>query len=424
VSLAALARDPSYGTPTYVYDLSAMAVEARELTAAFDTAPHLVAYAVKANSAGPVLRALFAEGCGADVVSGAELALALVAGIPPERVVFSGVAKTNQELDQAIATGPRGIGAIQVESVEEIGRVEARASAAGRVARVAVRVNPGLGLDALDTHAHIATGHDEAKFGVAKGDVATAVGLVNAGAHTELVGFSVHVGSQFKDTGAYLDAARALFAMVATLRAEEAKGLVFVDTGGGFGVDYGEGPVARPSEFVRAVRREQRALGLGDLALHVEPGRSLVAAHGVLLARAISSKARASGGGLPPRRWLMIDAGMNDLVRPALYQARHRIVELGARPGPRAAFRVVGPVCESSDDFGSHELADPPPDLVAILDAGAYGYTMASAYNGRPLPAEVFLEGGRVVDVRARGSIAHWVEERAGLTSSRSPSGA
>jgi diaminopimelate decarboxylase len=406
-SLDALARDPAIGTPSYVYDLSAMAREARELGAAFDGDRHLVAYAVKANSAGPVVRALVAEGCGADVVSGAELVLALASGVAPDRIVYSGVAKTDEELDRAMAAGPLGISAIQVESVEEIPRVEARARAAGRVARISIRVNPAVDLAALDTHAHIATGHDEAKFGVAIADVPFALEALKSAPHTRLVGFSVHVGSQFTQIGAYVDAARALFRLVAAVRAEKARDLAFVDTGGGFGIDYGGGEgCARPSDFVRAARAEQRAARLADLALHVEPGRSLVASHGVLVSRVIQAK-RA-----PPRHWLMIDAGMNDLIRPALYQARHRIVGLDAPSGASCAFRVVGPVCESSDDFGAHPLADPPPAFVAILDCGAYGYTMASAYNGRPLPAEVFLEGGRVVDVRARGSLDRWVAER------------
>jgi diaminopimelate decarboxylase len=400
--LRPFADDPEIGTPAYVYDLGAMAREARALREAFEGAEHLVAYAVK----------LVAEGCGADVVSGAELALALACGASPDRIVYSGVAKTDVELDRAIAAGPRGIAAVQVESVEEIPRVEARAAAMGRTARVSLRVNPEVDLEDLATHAHIATGHDEAKFGIALADVAEALATVKGAPHLVLVGLSAHVGSQFTQTDAYVDAARVLLRLAAEIRGAHAA-LAFVDTGGGFGIDYGQGCAARPADFVRAVRAEQRAAGLQDLALHVEPGRSLVAAHGVLLARVIQSKrSRFEGGAV--RRWLMIDAGMNDLIRPALYQAHHRITPLDAPGAVEASFRVVGPVCESSDDFGSHALPDPPLSLVAILDAGAYGYTMASAYNGRPLPAEVFLEEGRVTDVRARGSVDRWVAERVG----------
>jgi diaminopimelate decarboxylase len=396
------------GTPTYVYDLDGMADRARALEAAFDAAPHLVAYAVKANSAGAVVRTLAEAGCGADVVSGAELRVALACGIAPERIVYSGVAKQDEELDQAIACGARGIGAVQVESVEEIARVAARAKEVGRRARVGVRINPSIDL-ADATHAHIATGHDEAKFGVPLEDVARAVALAEASPHLELVGMAAHAGSQLKHVSPYLGAARVLFDQVRALRDGGAlRSLAYVDSGGGFGVDYGDGPAVEAAEFVRSARAELRLRGLGDLALYIEPGRSLVAASGVLVARVIQAKVASAA------RWLMIDAGMNDLVRPALYQARHRIVPLDREPadGEAFAWRVVGPVCESSDDFGDHLLPRDPPSAVAILDAGAYGYTMASQYNGRRLPVEVFLRAGRIVGKTARAAPADWAEER------------
>jgi diaminopimelate decarboxylase len=401
------------GTPAYVYDLDAMAAGARALKAAFDGRPHLVAYATKANTAGAVVKTFAAEGCGADVVSGAELSVALACGVSPDDVVYNGVAKLDAEIDLAIASGPRGIGAIFVESVEEIARIAARAAAAGRVARVGIRVNPSLDL-AGATHAHIATGHDKAKFGVPRADAARAVELVETSPHLELAGMTSHVGSHFASTQPYVDSARVLFGLVQSLRAAgRLKTLRFVDTGGGF-----EGvvdPMPPPSDSVRAARAAQREFGLDDLALFVEPGRCLVAAHGVLLASVVQTKSAATA------RWLMIDAGMNDLIRPALYQAFHRVVALvDAAGGPDAAppvsWRVVGPICESSDDFGEHVLPlDLPlarPAQVAILDAGAYGFTMASAYNGRQLPVEAFLRGGRVVAQTRRPAVQAWVEER------------
>jgi diaminopimelate decarboxylase len=415
VDLAAVLRQTGAGTPTYVYDLDAIAAEARALEAAFEGAPHLVAYAVKANSAGPVIRALAGEGCGADVVSGAELGLALGCAIPPDRIVYSGVAKLAPEIDSAIGCGERGIAAIQLESIEEITRVEARAAAQGRRVRVSARINPAAAAGSLDTHAHIATGHDEAKFGIPRSDVGTALAAIGTSPHLELVGLSVHIGSQLSSTGAYALAARDLFAIARQVRGTAGARLAFVDTGGGFGVDY-EGTrtgAVRPADFVREARREQREAGLGDLALYVEPGRSLVAAHGVLLARVVQQKTALAGPG--ERRWLMIDAGMNDLIRPALYQARHRIVSLTStapRSDATVPWRVVGPVCESSDDFGEHELPREPPGEVAILDAGAYGFTMASHYNGRALPAEVFLRGGQIHKTSPRGSQDQWVLER------------
>jgi diaminopimelate decarboxylase len=397
------------GTPTYVYDLDGMAEKARALDAAFDGAPHLVAYAVKANTAGAVVRALAEAGCGADVVSGAELAVALACGIDPERIVYSGVAKQDHELDRAIACGARGIGAIQVESLEEIARVGVRAKVAGRKARIGIRINPSIDL-ADATHAHIQTGHDEAKFGVPLEDVARAVALAEGAPTLELVGMAVHAGSQLKHLAPYVGAARVLFDKVRDLRTSGVlKSLRYVDTGGGFGIDYGEGAAVDPVEFVRAARAEMHLRGLDDLALTIEPGRCLVAAAGVLVARVIQAKVASAA------RWLMIDAGMNDLMRPALYQARHRIVPLDSESvkGDSVAWHVVGPVCESSDDFGEHLLPRYPPRAVGILDAGAYGYTMASRYNGRQMPVEVFVRGGKIVGTTKRATPDSWALERA-----------
>jgi diaminopimelate decarboxylase len=416
------------GTPAYVYDLDDVADRARRLEAAFEGAPHLVAYAVKANAAGPVVRTLAALGCGADVVSGAELLVALACGVPPERIVYSGVAKRDAEIDRALGCGERGIGAVQIESVEEIARVEARARAVGRTARVGLRINPSVDLEHA-THSHIATGHDAAKFGVPLADVGRAVALAEASPHLELVGMGYHAGSQFTEVTPYVASARVLFELVRGLRDQGAfRSLRWLDTGGGFGVDYGAGIEASPADFLQAVRREQNAWRLGDLAHTVEPGRWLVAPSGVLLASVIQVKVASAA------RWLMIDAGMNDLIRPALYQGRHRVVPLEAdanadvrRPDRREGadantdvpkdeaipWRVVGPVCESSDDFGEHLLPRVPPAAVAILDAGAYGYTMASRYNGRQLPVEVFLRGGRIAGATARASVESWAEERA-----------
>ncbi|HVJ93567.1 MAG TPA: diaminopimelate decarboxylase [Labilithrix sp.] len=407
---AAAGAQAFVGTPTYVYDLDGMAREARALEQSFEGHPHLVAYAVKANSAGPIVRVLVSEGCGADVVSGAELLLAMRCGVSPERIVYSGVAKRDDELDLAVGVGDAGIRAINVESVEEVPRIAARAAAQGRVARVTLRINPGVDAVELDTHSYIATGHDEAKFGVPLASIRDAIAALDAAKSTvRLVGVTAHAGSQLTSTDAYRASARAVFETASELRKRFA--LEFVDTGGGFGIDYGTGCPVRPADFIREVRKMQREHGLGDLALYCEPGRALVGAYGLLLAKVIQRKVAP---GDPPRRWLMIDAGMNDLMRPALYQARHRIVPVASPEGTRLVpFRVVGPVCESSDDFGVHDLPEEHCAEVALLDAGAYGYSMASRYNGRALPAEVFLRGGSVATVRPRKPMADWVDDRA-----------
>jgi diaminopimelate decarboxylase len=406
VSIDEILAEAGCGTPAYLYDLDAIRAAARGLVQSFAGAPSLVAYAAKANSAGRILRALFAEGCGADVVSGGELALVLEAGLSPERVVFSGVAKRDDEIDFALSAGPKGIFAVQAESVEELARIGARARALARVARISIRINPGV---QVDTHAHVATGHDAAKFGIARGDIAEAYAAVDAHPELSLVGLSSHIGSTQTATEPYIVAARLLFDLIKAREAERGP-LEFVDAGGGFGIDYGSGCPAAPADFARALRAAQTEAGLGHLRTVIEPGRSLVGPFGVLAATVLQAKVSRSTG----RRWLMIDAGMNDLIRPALYQARHRIEAVHDVAGAaRAAYRVVGPICESSDDFGEHEMTkESVPARVIIRDAGAYGFTMASQYNGRPLPAEVFVAGGRVIGVSPRAEASAWVKGR------------
>ncbi len=394
-------------TPAYVYDLDGIVSEAVELSQGFGGQHHLVAYAVKANSAGPVLRALADCGVGADVVSGAELELALRCGVPPGNIVYSGVAKSIDEIDRAISAG---IFALQVESVEEIPRIAQRAEALARRVSVSVRINPGI---EADTHAYIATGHDEAKFGVARAAIGDAVEELRRSPLVDLVGVGHHIGSQLTSLDEYVSAARMLLPVFSACEAAMLQSgrppLRSIDFGGGFGIDYGAGCSVRPRDFAASVAGELARAGMTHLRATVEPGRSLVGSHGVLVASVIMQK-RAGD-----RRWLMIDAGMNDLLRPALYQALHRIEPLSIAPGPSESFRVVGPVCESSDDFGAHLLPTAAPLAVIIRDAGAYGYTMASEYNGRGLPSEVFLREGAVVAVLRARSANDWVAARAAL---------
>lgn len=400
-ALFELRAEAGVGTPAYFYDLDAVAEATRELCTAFGAAPGFVAYAVKANTAGSIVRAVAQAGGGADVVSGGELRVALGAGVGPERIVMSGVAKQDWELDLAIG---RGIRAIQLESVEEISRVTARAQALGKTARVSLRINPDV---EIDSHAHIATGHDEAKFGIVARDLPTAFEAIERGATAlALDGLSTHVGSMLTTPTPYLESARVVCSAARELRAR-GKPLAFVDLGGGFGIDYGGAPVEPPPAFVRAALGLLAEHGLGDLALVIEPGRSLVAPFGVLVASVVQSKTSGT------RRWCMIDAGMNDLVRPALYGARHRIEPVERSPSA-PEWQVVGPVCESADDFGLHPLGPEPPEAVAVRDAGAYGFTMASEYNGRPLPAEVFVAGGKVAHVSRSPGVEAWVERRLG----------
>lgn len=407
-----LAREGApFETPAYVYDLGAMRGAVRALSAGFGSARHLVAYAVKACSAGPVLRALAAEGAGAEVVSGGELRLALASGISPDAISMSGVAKTDAELDLALGAGPRGILALQAESAEELPRIAARAKALGRRARVSLRVNPGV---VADTHPQVATGHDEAKFGIALPDLERALATLEAEPSLTLTGVACHIGSQLTTTHEALAGARVLVDVARRVEARLGARLELLDFGGGFGIDYGKGCEATPAEFAAGFAALVRGTELADRLLVVEPGRSLVGPFCVLCATVVSTKRSVGTPGpdlVPvPRRWLLLDAGMNDLVRPAMYGALHRVEPLDDTGAPRERFRVVGPVCESSDDFGEHEL----PDCARVLfrDAGAYGFSMASQYNARPLPTEIFLEDGRVVAAKRPEPIERWVERR------------
>jgi diaminopimelate decarboxylase len=394
-----LLQDAAVSTPAYFYDVDAIAQAARELIDAFGSARHVVAYAVKANTAGTIVRALAQVGTGADVVSGAELSVALGASVPPNRIVMSGVAKKDSEIDQALAAG---ILAIQAESVEEIARIAARARATSQRARVSLRINPGV---EIDSHSHIATGHDAAKFGITRADLSAAWQAIDAAPEALVgVGVSTHVGSMLTEPDAYLASARSVCEIARSRRAQQ-PGLEYVDFGGGFGIDYGGRPARAPADFARASLKLLEEERLSDLMLVAEPGRSLVGPYGILVANVVQAKQSGE------RRWAMIDAGMNDLIRPALYGAKHRIEPLDSEPRD-PEWRVVGPVCESSDDFGAHPLGPELPELVVIRDAGAYGFVMASEYNGRALASEVFVANGAVKSVSRSPGVENWVSRR------------
>jgi len=396
--LSELVESSGVGTPAYVYDLGAIANEARLMVEALSNPRHLVAYAVKANTAGSIVRRIAQTGAGADVVSRGELEVALGAGIRPDRIVMASVAKADHEIDAAIEAGIR---AIHVESIEEIDRVAARAEASGKVAPISLRMNPGIDIDA---HSHVATGHREAKFGIPLTELGAAWERADRKRSVKVVGLGAHVGSTLKSVDVYVASARSV-CQVARDRLKSGKTLEFVDFGGGFQIDYGAGPVPRPAEFVAAARQLAEREGLGSMAIVVEPGRSLVGPHGVLVASVVQEKRT------PTRRWAFLDAAMNDLIRPALYGARHRIEPIDRAPS-EPSFYVAGPVCESADEFGEHPLGDPLPSRVVIRDAGAYGFTMASSYNGRPLPAEIFAEDGVVKHVSASPGRDAWVKAR------------
>ena len=387
VDLAALAQRE--GTPLYVYSTPAILARARALRSALAGLDAGICYAVKANGNRALLALLAGEGIGADIVSGGELRRATAAGIPADRIVFSGVGKTTGEIDAALQAG---IARFNLESRPELDLLQARASALGAVAHASVRINPDV--DAR-THAKISTGKAENKFGVS---IAEAHAWFDAGAtwpDVRLDGLHMHIGSQLLDLTPVREA---LARMAGAWRDLAAAGhrLACIDVGGGLGVRYREGEQAPDAaDYVGAIRE---ALAGFDGRLLVEPGRWLVAEAGVLLSRVLLVKEGAS------RRFLVLDAAMNDLLRPSLYDAWHDIVPLVGSGRERLAYDVVGPVCETGDTFAIDRALSrcEAGDLVAILGAGAYGASMGSTYNSRPLPAEVMVDGGRYAVVRQR----------------------
>ena len=390
------------GTPTWVISAGHIREQLQALRSALDGAglAAQIHYAVKANDHLAILRLVGRAGAGADVVSGGELKRALVAGIPASHVVFSGVGKAEWELRAALDAG---VGQINVESAEELDMLSGIAAGTGRLARVALRINPDV--DA-GTHAKITTGRADNKFGIAYD---AAAGLYSHAAGLpgiEPVGLALHIGSQILSTTPY----RAAYARTADLvRALRACGQTvrMVDCGGGLGIGYRNEPAPSPAALAGAIAQ---AFGGMDLDVAVEPGRWLVGQAGVLLASVLLQK--RTGG----RRFVVLDAAMNDLLRPAMYEAWHGVVPIGAADAvaPVSAADLVGPVCETGDTFARGRLM---PDLapnarVAILDAGAYGSVMSSTYNARPLAAEVLIDGGRWSLIRPRQAVeALWANE-------------
>ncbi len=381
------------GTPAYVYNAEAVRARYASLDAALGSIPHRICYAVKANGNLAILRLLRDLGAGADIVSAGELERAHAAGFPAERVVFSGVGKSASELRAAIAAG---VGHINVESAEELDLLAALAQGSRRTVSVGIRVNPDV---TADTHPYISTGKSGIKFGVPTDQVAAAARLIGAHPALELTAIAMHLGSQLTDTAPFREGIGRLLAIVDEVRAAGAPALRALDVGGGLGIRYGAEAPMSPEAFAAAVVPMVAPTGL---TLYVEPGRFLVGSAGVLLASVLYRK--HSGG----KSFLIVDAGMNDLVRPSHYQAYHEIVELEAGGRRLATVDVVGPVCETGDFLA---LDRPLPMLeqgerIAVLGAGAYGFVMASSYNTRPRPPEVLVDGGRFAVARPREAVA------------------
>ncbi len=386
VPVADLAR--RFGTPLYVYSRRTFIEHYDKLTHAFAGVPHRICYSVKANGNLGILRALAQRGCGADVVSGGELHRALVAGMSPDRIVYSGVGKTVPELELAVRTG---ILAVNVENVEELRVLSDIAVRMGRRQGCAFRVNPDVD---PHTHDYLTTGRAENKFGIALEDVGQAADLAASLPGVDLIGLDFHIGSQILSSGPYQAALRQARQVIEALRGRGFP-IHHLDIGGGLAVRYDHERPMTADQFHDDIAHLVRDL---DLELILEPGRFIVGPAGILVGQVQFVKQ------VPGKRFVIVDAGMNDLIRPALYEAVHRIEPVAPSSGQATMADVVGPICESGDFLGKDRMLPPLErgDWVAVFTAGAYGFAMASNYNQRPRAAEVLVDGGRIMQVRRR----------------------
>ncbi|MGB9130813.1 MAG: diaminopimelate decarboxylase [Thiobacillus sp.] len=379
-----------FGTPLYVYSRQALESAYQAYSDAFAETPHLICYAVKANSSRAILNLFARLGAGFDIVSGGELARVLAAGGDPGKVVFSGVGKTADEMRAALEAG---ILCFNVESVSELHRLNRVAGELGKVAPVSFRVNPDVD---PKTHPYISTGLKENKFGVPIADAPALYRLAASLPNLAITGIDCHIGSQLTDLSPLADAADRVLALVDALAAEGIT-LHHIDLGGGVGIRYHDETPPDLAAYGRTLAA--RFVGRREKLL-LEPGRSLVGNAGLLLTRVEYLKPGED------KNFAIVDAAMNDLMRPALYEAYHEIVAVNERPTPAKRYDIVGPICETGDFLGfARNLAIEEGDLLALLSAGAYGMSMASNYNSRPRAAEVMINKNEINLIRERETL-------------------
>ena len=376
-----------YGTPLYVYDAALMRERYRALSDACGAYPHDIHYAIKANATLAIVRLMRECGARADANSGGEIEVALRAGFAPDEIVFTGVGKTDAEIERAVTLGVKAINAESPGEVERIAAIAQRHPAT--VARVAIRINPDV--DA-ESHPHISTGLRTNKFGMSIDAARALAREIGRYPTLRIVGLHVHIGSQITKSAPLASAAEALAKLATELQREGAK-LEHLDVGGGLGIPYQAGQsVVSPAEYFAAILPPIRKTGL---RLVLEPGRWIVGPAGALVTTVVDLKEQPAEPTTGEPRWFVIaDAGMTDLLRPALYGAWHDIAPVNPRPGADRLCDIVGPVCETTDTLGSARRLPPVEvgDLLVVRDAGAYGSVMASNYNRRPTPAEVLVD--------------------------------
>jgi diaminopimelate decarboxylase len=380
------------GTPCYVYSLATLRRHYRVFDAAFAAAPHVVCYSVKANSNLAVLRTFAKEGSGFDIVSGGELHRALAAGADPGKIVFSGIGKTRDEMARALSVG---ILQFNVESSAELDVLDAVAKEMGKKAPIALRVNPDVD---PKTHPYISTGMKKAKFGIEIGRAVEEYERARSLGHLDVVGVDCHIGSQLTDVSPFRDALARVRGLILELRARSFD-IRYLDFGGGLGITYDDEVPPEPKAYAEAL--------LGDgieklgVTLLLEPGRVIVGNAGLLLTRVLYRKDTGA------KKFVIVDGGMNDLIRPALYGAYQAVDPVERHERPSEIVDVVGPVCESGDFFAKDRSIEQalPGELLAVRSAGAYGFVMASNYNSRPRSAEVLVHGDAYHVVRTRETI-------------------
>jgi diaminopimelate decarboxylase len=387
VAISHLAKE--VGTPCYVYSHATLTRHFRAFDGAFQGIPHIVAFAMKANSNLGLLRLMAKEGSGADIVSGGELYRALRAGVPPSKIVFAGVGKSRDEIRYALG---EDILMFNVESSAELRAIDEVAAETWRKARVALRINPDID---PKTHPYISTGLKKSKFGISAERALDEYKLASSLKHIEVVGVHKHIGSQLTDVTPFVDALKKILALVEQLQAHGAH-IRYINIGGGLGITYADEAPPPPQALADAVSPLVRDL---KCILIMEPGRVIVGNAGILVTRVLYTKEGEA------KRFVIVDAAMNDLIRPSLYGAYHEIKPVRETPHAKThTVDVVGPVCESGDFLAKDR---PMPDaktgdLLAVMSAGAYGFVMSSNYNSRPRVPEVMVKGGEIHVIRAR----------------------
>ena len=378
------------GTPCYVYSHATLIRHFRAYDSAFKNIPHIVAFAMKANSNLAILRLMAKEGGGVDIVSGGELFRALKAGVPPAKIVFAGVGKNSEEIRDALKAD---ILMFNVESSAEIRAINDVAASVGKRARIALRINPDVD---PKTHPYISTGMKKSKFGIASERALEEYKMASSLSHIDVVGVHAHIGSQLTEVAPFVDSLKKVVTLINTLKSQGIN-IRYLNIGGGLGITYSEEKPPLPQELADAISPLVKDLGL---TLVMEPGRVIVGNAGILVTQALYEKVGET------KHFVIVDAAMNDLIRPSLYGAYHDIRPIAEAAAHRAkqTVDIVGPVCESGD-FLAKDRSLPsiePGELLAVMSAGAYGFVMASNYNSRPRVPEILVKGGEFHVIRGR----------------------